>query len=143
MSQQSHSCMSFSPEAKERRGKENQAKLAQSFLLAGRWDLAEKLEKCGQFFSGFFSPVCGCGTAVPIHCGVRGCNDCEKRRGSRLYKIVRRLFEEMTGARFMTLTVANVKEMDPGVIDSLRAAFVKLRHKKRFKRYVKGGFLRY
>lgn len=115
--------------------------LVESLKEEGLYEEAVKIEFCGQRYSGF---ICGAGClegkATPITCGLRICPTCSARSSKDKSKIVAQIFKSMTWPMMITLTIPSVKVLTKEVLDNLRKAFTKLRHRKEFSDQVTGGY---
>jgi len=86
---------------------------------------------------------CGKTVDVPLFCGDRFCPVCSGPRRARMARRIGQLVARMPTKRgerwrFITLTIPNTKTPEAG-LDVLFRAFRRLRQRKAWKRYVRGG----
>jgi len=104
----------------------------------GMVEQADNFDKCGQHVYNMECCECGYVHAVRYHCKLRVCPECGWVRKGELTASYSDALRSLGRLRFMTLTLKNVANLADGR-KRIRACFCKLRHRKVYKAWIKGG----
>lgn len=118
--------------------KKIQKRLIERLEAEVRFDLAEKLRKCGTPKRIRCSECMGTHD-VEERCKMKWCPVCVRQIAARRAKKYRSLVAAMQWPLFITLTMGNVPDLSFDAVRHLRRAFGRLRAKKIWKQTVKGG----
>lgn len=104
----------------------------------GMSEQADNFDRCGEHVYNMECCQCGYVHAVKFHCKLRICPECGWVRKGELMGAYAEALRSLGHLRFITLTLKNVAVLDEGV-KRIRACFRKLRHRKGYKVWIKGG----
>ena len=104
----------------------------------GMGEQADNFDRCGEHVYDMACCQCGYVHKVTFHCKLRVCPECGWVRKGALMGAYADTLRSLGRLRFITLTLKNVANLDDGV-KRIRACFRKLRHRKGYKVWIKGG----
>jgi hypothetical protein len=114
--------------------------IALAYIKAGMNDKADTLLSCGLGVATMNCESCGYQHPVSYNCKLRICPRCSRIRASELVAKYQPYLESLNPKRVrcITLTIKNVECLESGV-SKIRRCFVKLLHRKDYKKWIKGG----
>lgn len=112
---------------------------AAKLRLAGRADLADKLEKCHTIYTVAVCSGCNTVKRFPNRCDLFFCAECQPRRSQDRRRAVEWWTRTIQQPKHVVLTVVNLTELTTAHVREFRHFFTKLRRSK-FARNWQGGF---
>jgi len=120
--------------------KEFRVGIALAYIKAGASDKADTFLLCGTGVAIMSCESCGYQHPVSFNCKLRICPRCSRIRASELTAKYQSYLVSLDPRRVrcITLSLKNVKCLESGV-SKIRRCFVKLLHRKDYKKSIKGG----